>query len=204
MRTSTQPARTRSTTTLSIALPRWDTSVRYMGTVSPTAGSRTPRQLYLLCTPTRRRPPSTWPHIGLGVHTKQLYYALLLPNVPLSAHTLSRLSRLQVLQLGALVRYVVFIVNVVVGITLPANGPSFFPLSPLPLRFAVYIVDFSTRTKTCGADPVCFYIPLAVRLQVRSPCYVTIVLISYSVHRCTDWCRRRLFLSQSDVDDHPL
>jgi len=43
---------------------------------------------------------------------------------PLSARTLSRLSHLQVPQLGALVRYVVFIVNVVVGITLVANGPS--------------------------------------------------------------------------------
>ena len=68
--------------------------------------------------------------------------------------------------------------NVVVGTSLLANGPSLCPLTSLSLRFAVYIVDFWTRIKTCGADPVCFYIPLAVRVEIRSACYVTVALIS--------------------------
>ena len=100
-------------------------------------GSRTPRPLYLLCTPTRSRLLSTWPHTGLERRTKQLHdRPLLLRNVPLSTRTLSRLLRLKVLQLGALVRYVVFIVNVVVGITLLANGPSPFTL---PLRLLIHL-----------------------------------------------------------------
>lgn len=118
------------------------------------------------------------PRIVLEPRTRQPYDSPSRRLISPSARTLSHLVR----QLGALVRYVVFIVNVVVG----TNGPSIplpssiplNPLSSLPLPLGAaypypdlqYIfVDFSTRIKTCAADPLCFYFRLSIRLLVTIP-----------------------------------
>jgi hypothetical protein len=63
-----------------------------------------------------------WPHIDLELRTRQLHNNPSNGPIPPScSHFLSPISPTWTPQLGALVRYVVFIVNVVVGTTLPLS-----------------------------------------------------------------------------------
>jgi hypothetical protein len=174
MKASTRPVHIRSITTISTPLPRWDTTLfRHMGTDSPMVDSRTLRLLYLLCTLTRSRLLSMSPHIGLDLRTRQLHDSPSGRLISLCSHSLPSVPPL-VPQLGALVRYVVFIVDVVVGTTLLfsltdrpftptglTHSPSLRTLSRLPYPDLQYIlVDFSFRMKPCAADPLCFYFPI--------------------------------------------
>ena len=178
MNTSTPQVRTRYITTLSTLLPRWDTTpFLHMAMAGPIMDLRTPRLLYLLCTLTRSRLLLVSPHIGLELRTRQPH------NSPsrrqISPSTYRSLSPNRSTWLGALVKYVVFIVNVVVGTTLfLTNGRSSSfcrrrSYHPIPLRAAhtipicsIYLL-ISRSAYTSAVDPLCFlfspcsFVPLA-------------------------------------------
>lgn len=191
MKASTRPVRTRSITTHSTLLPRWDTTpFQHMGTVSPTIDPRTLPLLYLLCILTRSRLLSTSPPTSLEPPIRRLDDSPSCRLISPSARTLPPVPPL-VPQLGALVRYVVFIVNVVVGTTLlfslTDHPIAFVDLTPRPSVFcatypilicSIYLLISRRAQKACAADPLCFYFPLSIRFQVRSPCYFTVLLIS--------------------------
>ena len=125
-------------------------------------------------------------------------------HLSLRSHSLPP-APLLVPRLGALVRYVVFIFDVVVGTTLLFSLMDHpFALILRTLSRLLYpdmqyiFVDFSTRTKTRAADPPCFYFPVH---QIRSPWYYTDLLIFLcSLHRRT-YSRLSPTLTTARYDD---